>query len=850
MSYNKIFSLPFIICLSLGVGCSPVEDNKDVVPTNHGNILTPEYLPITEDNACFKSFDATSGKVTVEIYDHALVPEVGKVFVWTSEDDSSIRRVKSVSSHKGIEYELETEEAAMTDIFSSANFTLASNKAVTISKSSGGTVFFPVKVSIDGIQTKASDALKVLSTSTYLSEVLWSDPSASSVFNVEGSFESSLDLILDFNFNSAFDALGKTLKSELELGASISGTVSVDCGVKMDYRKGYEIEQKGIIIKENVIPTVKMTFLPYGVPIIVQCSTDLMGDNSLSVSGEFEASLGASCSLNTTAGLKYSQKTGQIKFTHETSKSIKPMKPRLSGAVSIEDKASLYPRFKVYLYGVVGPILDIKPYFKQTVSGEAKAELGENANFDASLVYSAYLGMDLGASIHLPTLNGQGRDVGNKEFKLFENEIYRAPKEIAVKSRPTPSKPAVTFAVYDYNPYTDETVPAALPIPVAIKSNKSESIMVATNGELTVPINKTDAITKIEASVKTPSGDISKAEYEKDIRDVLIAIYESTDGDHWYNNTNWLSDKPIEEWFGIVPNNREQIQYSIILPNNNLNGTIDISECQNLWALQLNGNKITSVKLSDVAIIDEFNLENNPLETLIWKNVVHNTRDFPFSINNTPIRYLDFWDDMLGSKEWNFSILGWKGDHLELNGTIESLFIDGDGSQSSIKIHGEHLKMITSNDKWNNVKNIDFSDCPVLESFNYCKAPSLESLNLADCSSLETVSVGGCTQLSQIYFTNCNKLKTVDLGYCNNLKEVSFIDSPNLISLNTNECTELSNINLINCYKLESADFRKTGIKELSLTDRACLNSVFLNGCSRLNSVDLSGCSSLENLDH
>ena len=87
--------------------------------------------------------------------------------------------------------------------------------------------------------------------------------------------------------------------------------------------------------------------------------------------------------------------------------------------------------------------------------------------------------------------------------------------------------------------------------------------MVATNGELTVPINKTDAITKIEASVKTPSGDISKAEYKKDIRDVLIAIYESTDGDHWYNNANWLSDKPIEEWFGIVPNNREQIQYSI-----------------------------------------------------------------------------------------------------------------------------------------------------------------------------------------------------------------------------------------------------------------------------------------------
>lgn len=31
----------------------------------------------------------------------------------------------------------------------------------------------------------------------------------------------------------------------------------------------------------------------------------------------------------------------------------------------------------------------------------------------------------------------------------------------------------------------------------------------------------------------------------------LEAMYKSLDGDHWVNNENWLSDKPIQEWYGV-----------------------------------------------------------------------------------------------------------------------------------------------------------------------------------------------------------------------------------------------------------------------------------------------------------
>ena len=34
-------------------------------------------------------------------------------------------------------------------------------------------------------------------------------------------------------------------------------------------------------------------------------------------------------------------------------------------------------------------------------------------------------------------------------------------------------------------------------------------------------------------------------------RHALVALYEATDGPYWMDNTNWLSDKPLGEWYGV-----------------------------------------------------------------------------------------------------------------------------------------------------------------------------------------------------------------------------------------------------------------------------------------------------------
>ncbi len=44
-------------------------------------------------------------------------------------------------------------------------------------------------------------------------------------------------------------------------------------------------------------------------------------------------------------------------------------------------------------------------------------------------------------------------------------------------------------------------------------------------------------------------------------REALIAIYNALDGDNWENNENWCSDKPVNEWNGVVCGENNLVKY-------------------------------------------------------------------------------------------------------------------------------------------------------------------------------------------------------------------------------------------------------------------------------------------------
>lgn len=74
----------------------------------------------------------------------------------------------------------------------------------------------------------------------------------------------------------------------------------------------------------------------------------------------------------------------------------------------------------------------------------------------------------------------------------------------------------------------------------------------------------------------------------------LVAFYQSTNGDEWINNDNWL-EGPVESWYGVKIENERVIE--VDLPLNNLNGTLpsQLEELTQLKSLELSDNLISGV---------------------------------------------------------------------------------------------------------------------------------------------------------------------------------------------------------------------------------------------------------------
>ena len=70
-------------------------------------------------------------------------------------------------------------------------------------------------------------------------------------------------------------------------------------------------------------------------------------------------------------------------------------------------------------------------------------------------------------------------------------------------------------------------------------------------------------------------------------RGALIALYEATNGDNWRHNDNWLTDAPLDSWYGVTADRIERVS-RLDLRSNRLNGYIpDLSALTSLTELDL-----------------------------------------------------------------------------------------------------------------------------------------------------------------------------------------------------------------------------------------------------------------------
>ena len=76
-------------------------------------------------------------------------------------------------------------------------------------------------------------------------------------------------------------------------------------------------------------------------------------------------------------------------------------------------------------------------------------------------------------------------------------------------------------------------------------------------------------------------------------REALIALYNATDGQNRTANHNWLTDAPIDDWYGVEVDPQGHV-VELILSGNQLSGEIppELGNLAKLTRLILSGNQL------------------------------------------------------------------------------------------------------------------------------------------------------------------------------------------------------------------------------------------------------------------
>ena len=250
----------------------------------------------------------------------------------------------------------------------------------------------------------------------------------------------------------------------------------------------------------------------------------------------------------------------------------------------------------------------------------------------------------------LPTLkDGSNGNWGSVWFLLLVTLLMAAtamacgdPEPVA----PTATSPSMTGR--DATPTSAEVaptptltpvavVPTSTPLPTPTAAPTSTPVPTATAVPTAIPPTRT-AVPVVVVAV-TPVA----VEYLPN-REALVALYNATDGDNWRHNDNWLSNKPIGEWFGVFTNERGRV-IRLDLAENGLNGPIppelgnltrlttlyllhnrlsgpippELGNLTNLVVLYLRGNQIRGElppELGNLTSLRELDVSGKPIERL------------------------------------------------------------------------------------------------------------------------------------------------------------------------------------------------------------------------------------------
>ena len=145
-----------------------------------------------------------------------------------------------------------------------------------------------------------------------------------------------------------------------------------------------------------------------------------------------------------------------------------------------------------------------------------------------------------------------------------------------------------------------------------------------TTDSLDIQLADTNYYYKADTDLQITFLDSIEGQHKRE-REALITIYYALDGDNWYINDNWCSDKPLSEWYGIRLGVDGYIE-DLSLECNNLSGALpkDIVNLKNLVALNFADNNDITIIPNEVTKMQRI--------AVLWLPAVEYLPDSIFSI--------------------------------------------------------------------------------------------------------------------------------------------------------------------------------------------------------------------------
>lgn len=343
-----------------------------------------DVLPNSADNAETLLCDTLNGKYTVSY--EGEVPDVkeGNVVFVDNDSTTYIILVTSVTRDGNV-VSFDGKRGDLSYVFHDISFTLSTAAdEVIITRLNGMETSKRMKL---GSPKRVRDTKRLFDKKKTFDIPIVKKGDAK--FSLEGSFHPTLDCEMYFEFyepiHDVFEGYAFTKAGLFRSGVKFIGELKTECNLSVNVKKKsekYEYDEKEPkLIKENFLPKKNWDFVVFGVPVRVSFGCDLFEKAYMYCKGEFEMYQGFVSTITGTYGFSYDPNdyfNGYVPIK-DVDIQFERTDPTVKGKLEAGLKAYLIPRFYARIYDLVGPCVELKPYFDLNLGGAFQEEF-----FDAS----------------------------------------------------------------------------------------------------------------------------------------------------------------------------------------------------------------------------------------------------------------------------------------------------------------------------------------------------------------------------------------------------------------------------------------------------------------------------------